>query len=778
MANVTGRPIAPARKLVAAVLGTIAVFVMVFGLGMSSWAIVALGAALLALAVALGMINVARRGARAWIAGHGQVDAVSDAPTTGAYGRAELQLLVVAPGLPVTQVTVREPRVPVGKWPRVGDTLPLTVDVDDMRRVRIDWGQSPDHGDDGDPPPPPGYDQSDEYLDDDLLGEPEPPPWANRDRQWGRGPDEPPPPPPPAADPDVLTSPIVVRDTPLGPVLEGQVVDRGGASAPLPHRARQERSQVLSDFPAAAAPGAAGDFAAAPPASAYPSAAEDSPYARPATTADPAYADPAYAEPPPPPAPAYVTEPPPAQPAYATEAPPPAQQARAAESASPPPRGSSARGEAPAPAGSSAPAESSPPAGSPASADSSAPAESSGPAGSAPGPTRPPGSKPSPRRPRPHASAAASAGAATATVDAPSEAPAAGRERRAAASDVASRNGTATDAPDPEIDLPLDGDPEPPPEFRPEARSAMDSGIIAPPADPPATAAGPAAQGDSPTTAAGSATVADPLTTAARSAAPAESRATDRDDPAAADKSDQPGDARTSASDQPGDARTSAAGQPGHARTAAAAAAGAAAGLAGAHAVSRDEAAALRTDAATAPGSEQQRPAPDAELQPDAPAGVGKPWADLETGGYQPDERAGDLITPYPSARPGTAGAIHGVGITVLVTDLARSAAFYRDTLGFFEIDHGAGSAVLASGDTRLVLRAVQGPSPDVDRLLHLNLEVGDVEAVHDELTAKGVTFERGPHPVDRGDKLELWAATFHDPDGHTIAITQWRAVR
>ena len=30
MANVTGRPIAPARKLVAAVLGTIAVFVMVF----------------------------------------------------------------------------------------------------------------------------------------------------------------------------------------------------------------------------------------------------------------------------------------------------------------------------------------------------------------------------------------------------------------------------------------------------------------------------------------------------------------------------------------------------------------------------------------------------------------------------------------------------------------------------------------------------------------------------------------------------------------------------
>jgi catechol 2,3-dioxygenase-like lactoylglutathione lyase family enzyme len=132
----------------------------------------------------------------------------------------------------------------------------------------------------------------------------------------------------------------------------------------------------------------------------------------------------------------------------------------------------------------------------------------------------------------------------------------------------------------------------------------------------------------------------------------------------------------------------------------------------------------------------------------------------------------------YPSARTGPAGAIHGVGITVLVTDLARSVAFYRDTLGFFEIDSGHGSAVLASGDTRLVLRAVHSLSSDPGRLIHLNLEVGDVEAVHDELTAQGVRFEHTPRPVNRGDKLELWAATFHDPDGHNIAITQWRATR
>ena len=73
MANQTGRPIAPARKLVAAVMGTIAVFVVALGLGMSSWGVVIFGVALLALSIALGMVNVVRRGARAWVSGTAQV---------------------------------------------------------------------------------------------------------------------------------------------------------------------------------------------------------------------------------------------------------------------------------------------------------------------------------------------------------------------------------------------------------------------------------------------------------------------------------------------------------------------------------------------------------------------------------------------------------------------------------------------------------------------------------------------------------------------------------
>ncbi|WP_204295110.1 VOC family protein, partial [Actinoplanes campanulatus] len=155
----------------------------------------------------------------------------------------------------------------------------------------------------------------------------------------------------------------------------------------------------------------------------------------------------------------------------------------------------------------------------------------------------------------------------------------------------------------------------------------------------------------------------------------------------------------------------------------------------------------------------------------------GNPWGDF-AGRNEPDEHAADVITGYPSARPGPAGSIHGVGITILVTDLARSTDFYRDVLGFHEIDNGDGSAVLASGDTRLVLRTVHNLSSDAGRLIYLNLEVGDIEAVHAELREKGVKFVHSPRPVNRGDRLELWSATFRDPDNHNIAITQWRAIR
>ncbi|MDQ7902903.1 VOC family protein [Phytohabitans sp. ZYX-F-186] len=409
MADARRRPIAPVRKLVAAVLGTFAVFVMLFGAGMQSWAIVAVGLAVLVLAISMVLVNTIRGGARAWVAGTAHVMTATEPPASSTYGRCELQIVIDAPGLPAASIKVRESRVPVAKWPLPGVTLPIMVAVDDLRHVRILWDEALTHTEAA-----ARLEPEQDYLpeSDDILFEEDEPPWSRR------GPDE-----PVTADltddlgGGIRDEPVVVHQpTPGGPiVLEGIVVEppSGGEarSVPLPRRARSNQDK--------------------------------------------------------------------------------------------------------------------------------------------------------------------------------------GNGNGAAATAVA--------------------------------------------------------------------------------------------DPASAPESSEP-------------------------------------------------------------------------LDP-TPA----------------EDDVFDDFTPYPSAHPGPSGSIHGVGVTVLVTDLARSIEFYRDMLGFYEIDGGDGNAVLASGDTRLVLRAITDLSPAGPRTVHLNLEVGDITATHEELKAKGVKFTYGPRPVNKGAKLELWAAAFKDPDGHGIAITQWR---
>ncbi|HWS39603.1 MAG TPA: hypothetical protein VN408_43510, partial [Actinoplanes sp.] len=240
MANQTGRPIAPARRLVSAVMATLAVFVIVFGLGMASFPVAIFGLAVLALAVGVAFMNVRPRGGRATVAGTAEVNSITPPPAAGAYGRATIELVVVAPGLGAFETMIRESRVPVDKWPLPGTTVPITVDVDDTRRVRVNWRDAPSRPEGGDPPPPPQATGRTEPgdLDDELLGSVDPAPWEGR-HDWD-------------LDGEGLSSrgggttttyarrtaaPVVVRDTPAGTIVEGHVVDTEEEPPPLPRRA-------------------------------------------------------------------------------------------------------------------------------------------------------------------------------------------------------------------------------------------------------------------------------------------------------------------------------------------------------------------------------------------------------------------------------------------------------------------------------------------------------------------------------------------------------------
>ncbi|GAB3159374.1 hypothetical protein GCM10027290_64140 [Micromonospora sonneratiae] len=252
MANGRSRPIAPIRKLVAAVLGTVATFVMLFGLGMTSWSIVALGVALLALAIAL---VVVRSGGRAWVTGIAHVHSASEPPTAYAFGRCELQIVIDAPGLPPRSKKIIEPRVPVSKWPDPGQILPIKIAIDDQRHIRILWDEVPTHAEAAAAADlPPEFDDDRGPLADDILIEEDAPPWARRRPDDGYPddgyPDSTPPHPrePVTADltddlGELREEPVVVRHTPGGTiVLEGTLVE-APTPTPLPRRPRPSPGQ-------------------------------------------------------------------------------------------------------------------------------------------------------------------------------------------------------------------------------------------------------------------------------------------------------------------------------------------------------------------------------------------------------------------------------------------------------------------------------------------------------------------------------------------------------
>jgi catechol 2,3-dioxygenase-like lactoylglutathione lyase family enzyme len=118
---------------------------------------------------------------------------------------------------------------------------------------------------------------------------------------------------------------------------------------------------------------------------------------------------------------------------------------------------------------------------------------------------------------------------------------------------------------------------------------------------------------------------------------------------------------------------------------------------------------------------------------------------------------------------------IREVGVTLIVSDLKQSLEFYRDTLGFFEIESAPDMVLLEARTGRLVLRQRDDAEAKPPRLMHLTLEVNDIDTAHRTLTKRGIEFIDEPRTVVKGELLELWAVSFHDPDGHGVALTSWQ---
>jgi lactoylglutathione lyase len=117
--------------------------------------------------------------------------------------------------------------------------------------------------------------------------------------------------------------------------------------------------------------------------------------------------------------------------------------------------------------------------------------------------------------------------------------------------------------------------------------------------------------------------------------------------------------------------------------------------------------------------------------------------------------------------------------VRLLVADVARSAAFYRDILGLEPVVDAGVYVEFVAGNVRL---GIYGRGMQADRIgtgsrpasaeqqdpFMLTFDVGDVDAVYKELRDRGATFEDEPH-----DQPEAFLRAVHlrDPDGNLIEL-------
>jgi methylmalonyl-CoA/ethylmalonyl-CoA epimerase len=109
--------------------------------------------------------------------------------------------------------------------------------------------------------------------------------------------------------------------------------------------------------------------------------------------------------------------------------------------------------------------------------------------------------------------------------------------------------------------------------------------------------------------------------------------------------------------------------------------------------------------------------------------------------------------------------------IAVVVRDVPRAVAFYRETLGMRLLFEAPPSmAFFDCGGVRLMLGLPEGP--DSDRIAAvIYYAVDDIQAATATLKERGVLFDQEPHLIAKLPHAELWMAFFRDPDRNLLAL-------
>jgi catechol 2,3-dioxygenase-like lactoylglutathione lyase family enzyme len=116
------------------------------------------------------------------------------------------------------------------------------------------------------------------------------------------------------------------------------------------------------------------------------------------------------------------------------------------------------------------------------------------------------------------------------------------------------------------------------------------------------------------------------------------------------------------------------------------------------------------------------------------------------------------------------------VAATIAVSDLDRARKFYEETLGLQAKMEDPGGIMYGSGDSMVLVYPSQFAG--TSQATVATWMVSDLDAVVDDLTSKGVTFEQydmeGLKTDERGIATlsdEIRGAWFKDPDGNILNV-------
>lgn len=108
--------------------------------------------------------------------------------------------------------------------------------------------------------------------------------------------------------------------------------------------------------------------------------------------------------------------------------------------------------------------------------------------------------------------------------------------------------------------------------------------------------------------------------------------------------------------------------------------------------------------------------------------------------------------------------------IAVPVREIERAVAFYRDVLGMrFLFQAPPGLGFFDCGGVRLMLDTPAAENAGNASVIYYRVD--DLDAAHQALLGRGVSFEAPPHMIAKLPDHELWMAFLRDPDGNLLAL-------